>query len=129
MMTVEAAGAALHDGNIVQAALAARAALVVGDAIARSHAVSLRDAGPDTEQGAWIRTRLSQELAAARTTLRSVLNGEVALDYPDRLAEALQLCRIWRELDAEFALNESLIVRELRERHGIVLPIPQPEVK
>jgi hypothetical protein len=109
---IEAAGSA-------DAALAARAALHVGDAIARSHEGSLREAGAGSPQGQWIRARLSCELEAARAGLRRVLADDLALDDAAELAEALQLCRIWRGLDSEFAVSEGTVVRELAARHSI----------
>lgn len=108
------------DGDSSRAALVARAASSVGGAIARAHAASLSEAG-DSPQGRWILQRLNDELEAARTILHRVLadgaNGVGAL----QLAELFELCRIWRDLDPEFAAHEPQIVHELTHTHGIAI--------
>lgn len=105
-----------------RAAFAARAALNVGDAIAQSHETSLREARPGTPENEWIRERLAHEVECARTFLREVLSAR--LDDAEQLAEVLQLCRIWRHRDDEFAVTEQVVIHELRTRHGISLTDP-----
>ena len=118
MITSARASARAGDGHSSLAALVARAAPSVGDAIARAHAASLREAG-DSAQGLWIRHRLIRELDAARARLHRSLVDDAIRSDPVQLAELFELCRIWRDLDPEFAEMEPLIVQELAHTHGI----------
>ena len=102
-----------------RAALIARAAPVVGDAIARAHAASLREAGANSPQGKWLQESLNRELEAARSTLHRVLADEARRGDARQLADLLELCRIWRDVDPEFAEHETHIANELTHRHGI----------
>lgn len=116
------------DGDTSRAALVARAASCVGDAIVRSHAEALSEAG-ESPQGRWIRQRLDSELEAARAVLHRVLAaGAIGTDAL-QLAELFELCRIWRDLDPEFAAHEPQIVHELTSTHGILLrPAPRSTI-
>ncbi|MFB2581380.1 hypothetical protein ACEXQD_09015 [Herbiconiux sp. P15] len=120
-------GAAGIRGSSSRAALVARAAPSVGRAIARSHAVSLREAGDDSAQGEWIRFRLDRELAAARAFLQRALADGSSHDDAELLAELFELCCIWRDSAPEFAEHELTILTELACRHGILVPnAPSP---
>ena len=109
-----------------RAALAARAAASVGDSIARAHAASLREAGPNSPQGEWIRRRMDRELDAARATLQRALLDDSGCAGAIKLAELYELCRIWRDLDPEFARYEAHVVHELAHAHGILVEHARP---
>ncbi|ASD22556.1 hypothetical protein B7495_11045 [Cryobacterium sp. LW097] len=102
-----------------RAGLMARAAPTVGDAIARAHATSLREAGADSAQSTWIQHRLDRELEAARAALHRALEDETSRNDALQLAELFELCRIWRTVDPEFAEHEAQITHELTHTHGI----------
>ncbi|PXA67963.1 hypothetical protein [Cryobacterium arcticum] len=102
-----------------RADLRALAAPTVGDAIARAHATSLREAGSDSAQSTWIQHRLARELEAARAVLHRVLADKTSRSDALQLAELFELCRIWRDVDPEFAEQEAPITHELIHTHGI----------
>lgn len=105
-----------------RAALAARAAPTVGDAIARAHAAALLEAGSSLQRE-WIQRRLDHELHAAQSLLRSALADDASVSDALQLAEMLQLCCTWRSVDAEFSEHERRITLELLRGHGIAVEV------
>ena len=108
MAVIDAPGAATNRcENFAQTTLAACAATTVRDPIARSHAVSLREAGPNWSSDHGSEARLDCELAAARATLLSVLADDLAREDTEQLAQRLQLGRIWRGRQVRRTRNSS----------------------